>query len=483
MSAPTVRKLTLLAPIVLLFAVPAPAQIENGNFESGDFKGWIADPTWVIAKDSREYYSGWEGGCWAWSGGKGEAATGKLRSKPFTLDKDGVRLSIAGWNSLHGSGMPRKWNYVTLNLADGTELDRVYAPNGVAFVPVMLSGMGHRGKIVYLEAVDDADQDTYSMLCIDDVKTVADPLLLPLPALAETDEKATIVLEDDRYRVEIGRANGVVTRILDKKGGLELIREPRLADNFHFTLPLPGKEPLDALEANDIEGREQKLSSFELDGKKLALRWNGPLTNYLGEKFDVSAVMRVKLTDAGVSFKLTLDNATPYRIGEVFFPRIGGVQGLGKSGSQLKATELVRPSGDAAVRADIFRVFTNVSSFGNRGPEQFYTYPKGGEAWMEFHAPGAGRSVYFGVHDLARRAVTLHLELSPDNSATVREDGNWPRPNELRDLPVGLSASFVDFADAPAGKPYEAPAVLISFHDGGWSEAKRIFERWDKSKQ
>ena len=123
-----------------------PPKSNNGGFESGDFAGWTADPNWVIAKDSRGYYSGWQGKCWAWSGGKGEPATGKLKSKPFVLDKDGVRLLIAGWNSMHGTGKPRKWNYVTLNLADGKELDRVYAPNATAFVPVMLSGVGHRGE-------------------------------------------------------------------------------------------------------------------------------------------------------------------------------------------------------------------------------------------------------------------------------------------------------------------------------------------------
>ena len=59
------------------------------------------------------------------------------------------------------------------------------------------------------------------------------------------------------------------------------------------------------------------------------------------------------------------------------------------------------------------------------------------EPWMEFFAPKLNRSVYFGAHDPANRPLVLRLELIPSNSATVREDGNWPRPSELKGQPVG----------------------------------------------
>ncbi len=60
----------------------------------------------------------------------------------------------------------------------------------------------------------------------------------------------------------------------------------------------------------------------------------------------------------------------------------------------------------------------------------------------------------------------------------MREDGNWPRPSELRGQPVGVSVCFVDFPNAPANKTYEAAPVLVSFHDGGWHEAQTIYEKW-----
>ena len=161
-----------VATLCLVLGLPSIAQVVNGGFETGGFEAWTADPNWVVVDNSCGFYSGWAGKYWAWSGGKGESATGVLTSKPFKLDKDAVRLLISGWSSIRGTGQPRRWNYVTLNLADGTELDRVYAPDTTAFVPVVLDGSKHRGKTVFIRAVDDSDQPTFSMLCIDDVRTV-----------------------------------------------------------------------------------------------------------------------------------------------------------------------------------------------------------------------------------------------------------------------------------------------------------------------
>ena len=416
--------LTLVALFGLVFAAPLCAQVSNGGFETGDFAGWIADPNWVIAKDSRGYYAGWQGACWAWSGGKGEAATGKLRSKPFRLDKDAVHLMIAGWDSMQGTGKPRRWNYVTLNLANGRELDRVWAPNTTTFVSAILDGSGYRGQTVYIEAVDDADQATYSMLCIDDVRTIfasfPQPPSEPLSALPASDPKKSLTLEDDRYLVEVSRANGAISRIRDKKGDIELIREPRLADNFRFTLPIPGKEPWQSIEANYIYGNRQKLSSFDASAKKLTLHWNKPLVSYLGEHFDASAAMDIELTQQGIAFRLNIDNASRYQIGEVFFPLVGGIQGIGKSVGQLKATMLHTPTSPEAVSASgIFRVFTNMSWLGDQGPEQYYSYPKDmSRPWMELSTRKFNRSVYLGTQQSTGGAKVLRLELVPSNSAT-----------------------------------------------------------------
>ena len=486
-----------LAVLALLLAGAhaARADVTNGGFESGDFKGWIADPNWVVVDNSCGYYSGWAGKHWAWSGGKGEPAMGNLKSQPFVLDKPAVRMLISGWGSVFGTGQPRHWNYVTLNLEDGTEIDRVWAPDGTTFVPAFLDGSKYRGRKVYIQAVDDADQPTFSMLCIDDVHTADLPpeLTRPAPTLPAFDPDRSAKLEDARYLVEVSRANGSITRIQDKVGGLDLILEPRLAGSFTFALPIPGKEPWQTLEANWIHGREQRLSSCRLDGNRLTLRWDGPLHNYLGEAFPVAASMTIELRDGGVQFDFRISNRSQLPVGETYFPALGGIQGLGKTAGQLKATQLMRPSGRkrpvaagqpapeplTCAAATIFQVFGNMAPFGDQGPEQFYAYPDPQpQPWVGFTAPKMRRSAIIGVRDPRDRNLVARLMLSPSSSGSTRDDGNWPRPEELNGLPVGVEFSFVDTVGGPAGQNYSAAPVFLQFLDGAGLELLKTFAAW-----
>ena len=428
---------------------------------------------------------------------------GNLTSQPFILDKDAVRLLISGWSSIHGTGKPRRWNYVTLNLADGTEIDRVYAPDTTVFVPALLDGSRYRGQKVFLRAVDDADQPTYSMLCIDDVRTVDLPrdYAEPVKAPPAFNPKRSLRLENSDYAVEVSRANGSITRVLDRKSGLDLLLEPRLAGSYRFALPIPGKEPWQTIEANWIFGRDQKLTSHSVESNRLTLHWAGPLQNYLREPFEVSATMTIELRDDGVVFALKVDNPSSYAVGETYFPVLGGLQGLGRTRGQLQRTELVRPNGSAGVRprdrakdkaapaatpadrgittAGIFKIFNNMAPFGDQGPEQFFAYPEAQpEPWVGFYSPGAGRSVLLVAQDPADRDLFIRLELLPASAGTARDDGNWPRPAELKGAPVGVELSFVDCKGGAVGEGYEAAPVYVRFLPGGagagdWVQAVR----------
>ena len=458
------------------------AEVVNGNFETGDFAGWTADINWRVDKNTSGAYSNWEGSHFAWSGGTGEAAVGKLRSKPFTLDKDGVCLLMAGWSNV--PGLSGSHNYVTLNLAGGTEIDRVYAPNSLSFVPVTLEGFGYKGKRVYVEAVDDANSEGFSMFCIDNISVVDLPRFMtqPLEPLPSFDKSKSVKIENDRYRVEVNRRNGSIIRIMDKVGGLDLIRESRLAGSFMFSLPLPGKDPWESIEANYIIGSEQRLTSFDIKGDKLTLNWQGPLKSCFGKSYDVSAIMDILLRDEGVWLTFKIANSTSYQIGEVYFPVLGGITGLGKTAGQLKQTKFIRPSGEATISSDIFHVFGNFSGLGAVGPEQFYSYPDGMPTpWMALYQPKLHRSVYIGAHDPANRKKILRLEMLPGTSGTTRGDGNWPRQKEINGLPSGVIISFVEFANTYPCKPHEAAPIFVKFHDDGTDDIT-IYKKFAKER-
>lgn len=497
------RKTQFIMSFTLVFSlavVDIYADVINGNFETGNFNGWTADSNWKVDNNAGRLYTGMEGRYFAWSGGQGEAAIGILKSKPFKLDNDGVEVWMAGWSKFGGAGSA--WNYVTLNTADGRELDRVYAPGGLSFTRLVLDGRGYQGESVYLEAVDNADLHAYAMFCVDDVGTTSLPPLKPLPPspenagttslqpwrplppLPEYDPEKSIKLENHLYQVDVNRENGTITRIRDKVGGLDLIREPRLADNFKFSLPLPGKEPWQTIEANYIFGKEQQLTSFEQSCQSMVLHWKGPLKNYLGELFDASVTMKIEFVGDSIEFRLKIDNSTRYIIGEVYHPIIGGVMGLGYTYNDLKKTLFLRSTGIGTSSADMFRVFDNYSVLGAQGPEQFYVYPaSASKPWMEFYLPRVNRSMYFCAHDMLEREKILHLEMFPGHSGAPREDGNWPRPEELDGLPVGVLVKYVNIANHPAGQSFEATPVVLQFHDGGWNEGEKIYQQWYKRKK
>jgi hypothetical protein len=468
--------------LLALLTVSTPLAAFNGDFETGNFVGWTADPNWTIANDGRGFYTGWQGRYWAWSGGKGEAATGKLKSRTFVLDKPAVRMTISGWDSIFGTGNPRKWNYVTLNLENGTEIDRVYAPNTTAFVPAYLDGSKHKGKKVYVEAVDDADQPSFSMLCLDDVRTADMPegYSKPAPRMPAFDHTKSIRLQNDACLIDVSRSNGSVTRIRDKRAGLDLILEPRLAGSYRFALMIPGGEPWQTLEANWIFGRDNKLSSYYITTDKLILRWDGPLKNYLGAKFSASVTETIQLSDGGALFTMSVDNKSIYPVGEVYFPIIGGLQGLGRTIGQLKSTEMIRPAAnDSFTTASIFFIFTNVFPFGDQGPEQAYAYPEAQpEPWVAFSSAKAGRAVYIGARDPLNRKQVIRLEMFPASSGTPRDDGNWPRPEELKGIPVGVELSFVDIANFPCRQIYHAAPVFLKFVGCDRPELRKIFGDW-----
>jgi hypothetical protein len=301
----------------------------------------------------------------------------------------------------------------------------------------------------------------------------------PVPELPPFDPTKSVRLADKHILVEVSRDNGSVTRVRDKRANLDLILEPRLAQSWTFAFPLPGKEPWRTIDANWIVGSQQRLSAVHVDGKKLSLKWNGPLVNYLGEKYGAAVAGTIELADGGAIFNLTIENHTPYRVGETYYPVLGGIQGLGLYHGQLQSTEFVRPNANGSVeKTDIFRTFTTMI-FGGQGPEQYYAYPETlPESWISLQSPQISRSVYIGAQDPSDRKKVARLQLLPGNSGTSREDGNWPRPSELNGVPVGVEVSFVDCAGGLVGRDYRATPVFVKFCDGDWREAKNIYKGW-----
>jgi len=285
-------------------------------------------------------------------------------------------------------------------------------------------------------------------------------------------------IENAHLIVEVSPTNGAILRIGDRIGGLELLEEPRLADNFKFTLPIRHDHAWRSTEANAVLGRDQRLTAHRRTDTGLVLVWDAPLRSVLGKSYNVSATMTLELDGPDLRFGLEIRNASRLEGGEVFYPILGGALGLGGTAEARRQTQFVVPETPGVRSAGIFHTFVNMSWLGVFGPEQFYSYPdKLSMPWLALSEPERNRSVYFGAHDPVSRYKVIHLEMSP-GIAPGRADGNWPRPEELEGAPAGVKFCFVHFPYQPARQNFEAAPVVLRFHDGDWQASARVYGEW-----
>jgi hypothetical protein len=289
--------------------------------------------------------------------------------------------------------------------------------------------------------------------------------------IAASLEDWPMILENDFYLVDIEETNGTITRILDKIGKCELITEPRLADNFRLLLPTPKTQ------ANYVIGSAKKLTSLERTANGLSLTWQGPLASETGESLDLAVTMRVELVGEAIRFDLEVDNRTPYQLAEVWCPIIGGVNGIGNR----QDTQEMIPSAGASTGTNLFKQFVPACELGSPYPELAYGYPAVmSMPWADIYNTKTGRGMYIGCHDDICRYKVLRFELQP--GLGHRECGSWPLPGEAGELPIGMTINWAQFPYSAPGEKYQAPPVILQFHDGDWHQGSRIYRKWFDSK-
>ncbi len=283
-----------------------------------------------------------------------------------------------------------------------------------------------------------------------------------------------VELENGFYRVEVDLKNGTIVGLRDKIGSIDLITEPRLADNFRLLIPLPD------LEANYVLGREQQLTSHEKGPDSLDLTWQGPLKSSKGD-FDVSVSMKIRLTGPSLEFSLSVENRTQHQVAEVWYPILGGFTGIG---GRQDSHEMIPWVGESS-RTDLFRQFEGRSPGGGLGipyVETFWAYPNPMPMpWISLYNSTLNRAMYFACHDTICRYKVVRFELHP-GIGSRRYGGNWPRREELdSNTPLGLKLHWAHFPYTKSRETFAGPPVVVQFHSGDWHDSALIYRQWFKS--
>ena len=278
-------------------------------------------------------------------------------------------------------------------------------------------------------------------------------------------------IENDLYVVDLSASTGAILRIYDRAGGLELITEPSLADNFRICMALPG------FEAKYIHGKEQHLTSFDQEKGGITLVWDGPLKDLQGTPYDsLSATMRVELVDERVEFRLDVRNRTPHRMYEVWYPIIGGMNGIG----ERKDTKTYIPGPDNQdLNQQLFWNFQTKQGvlLAMTYPDHFFKHPEHlGMLWMDIYNPRLRRGIYFGHHDRSALPKVLRAELQPGVGSLRAPGTSWPRPEEVDPrFPVGLNIEWLYLADdLEPGVTFHGAPVVLQSHEGAWEQAASI---------
>ena len=282
-------------------------------------------------------------------------------------------------------------------------------------------------------------------------------------------------IENPYYVLEINPLNGAIQRIFDKKGSIELITEPRLAENFRILLPLPH------LQANYILSSQQSEPEISCSDSSLTIHWTGPLTNEQGQ-FPIDITTVIAFVDDHIQFNTSATNNTPYQIAELWHAGLGGITGMGPR----LDTEMLIPSYGNATAQDLFQNFPESMGIGGGGgmrfPEFFLEHPRClSMPWTDMFNRNLQRGVYFGCHDQTPRQSVLRFEMHP-GMARNRLSGNWPTEQEsaamAQTFPTGVIMHWVHMPYTKHGETFHTPPIVLRCHPGDWHVAAKWYRNW-----
>lgn len=279
----------------------------------------------------------------------------------------------------------------------------------------------------------------------------------------------TAVLERGALRVEIEPEHGTIVALRHAKLGVEVIAEPRLAENFRLLVPLPHRR------GHYVLGRDQQLADLTIDGDRCRLRWER-LASAEGE-FDIEVVQTIQLADDDVTVRTEVTNRSAFEVEEVFSVVLGG---LGNKAERDDWRLHFANGGGQGEEWPCFDRFPG-SYLGPAKPVWTRMYP-GGMAmpWIDLYHVSGDKGLYVGNHDPEPRQSLVWAELTPCTTYGGPDgDGQyWPDPVRTDGEPVGMSLSWNSIPFIKPGASWQGPPVVLHFHEGTWWAAAEYYRSW-----
>ncbi|HEX7362391.1 MAG TPA: DUF6259 domain-containing protein [Bryobacteraceae bacterium] len=296
-----------------------------------------------------------------------------------------------------------------------------------------------------------------------------------LPSAASSGSTAVRPIETPIAILRISERSGDLIGLDWKDPNLEVIREPRLGENFRLLIPKT------SYEAAYFNSRDQQVSHIEetRDGVLCTYKSLHRAATHENdsETLPIEVRYRIRVTKHRILFSIAVDNPTERKLAEVMYGIVGGQQGIG---NRLD-TESVLPGRNLNLAPKLFSRFNGGGygggNLGIRYDAATFTYPgRMSMGWMDIYNRKAGIGYYYANQDPEIRLSLLDIELRPFTKSASVED-SWPTPEEAGEEPLGLTMGWVHFPYSSKGT-FTAGPVALQVHRGDWHAGSVIYRSW-----
>jgi hypothetical protein len=259
------------------------------------------------------------------------------------------------------------------------------------------------------------------------------------PVSAAAQQAGPIAIQNRCCRLEFDSTTGGLTRFVDRKGPIDLVADPELAEAFRLVLTFQDGSQ------RYVNASSQKLSRSEKTRNGLVLYWDGPLEDGAGESHDLSVRLSATLGKSSVTFQVELENRTLQKVAEVWYPRIGGLLHFGPESSA--AETIINPQSGKKLALP----------FGTH----MLQYPGGlNMAFVDVGNAAIDRGLYIGAHDERARVKMFRFEEVKNGAVSD----------------VYFNLLHLPFTEP--GHSFEGVPLVLQFHDGDWIGAGQTYRAW-----
>ncbi len=270
--------------------------------------------------------------------------------------------------------------------------------------------------------------------------------------------------------LRLDAASGDLVGLKWKDPALEIIREPRLGENFRLLLPKAGYE------ASYFLSRDQKVSRIEQRGEEVVCTYDSLRNSQ--EQLPVRVVYRIRATARQIEFSIEVENRSGRPLAEVYYGVLGGQQGIGNR----MDTETLVPGLNSNMAPALFHRFRGGSygggNLGIRYDAAGWTYPGAMTmGWTDVFNAKAGVGFYYGNQDPETRLTALYCEMRPFTKSAVVGD-TWATPADVPPgEPIGLTMGWMNFPYQRQGT-FRAGPLALEAHAGDWHRGSEIYRTW-----